>query len=260
MKLSVVPLAALVLAAAAALADAQVLFTGAYTQDFSSMTGANATVLPAGWVVGKGDTTTLGTTGVTSTASSTASGVYEYYGANTTTKTAVALGGLSSSGATTTVAIVLQLTNNTGASISSLSLSFDALQWAQISGATNTLEFGYYTGATSQTKAGFSNYTAASAFNFISPSSTGSGVLSASAALATSTNVNGTLNLATPWANGNVLDLVWYVPATSAGAIAMGIQDVTVNAVPEPSSGALAAGGGALLLALGWRRLRPARS
>ena len=235
--------------AAGSLAPAfgQVLFSGSYSENFDEM-GTAGTATPAGWFVRKGDTGAFTTAITTNAGGVVNSGVYNYgnanYGGGTSNR---ALVGITSTTTTTTSNLELQLTNNTGAAITTLTLSFTGVQWYEDT-AAKTLQFSYSLDGTS--------FTRASAFDFTSPATAASASTMNSAGNPPQTQaIGGTLTLSAPLAAGATLDLLWYLPsAASANSVGLGIDNVSItSAVPEPGTIALALVG-ALALILGRSR------
>lgn len=117
-----------------------------YTQDFNSLanSGTTASDLPAGWVFLETGTNANTTYGI-GTGSSNAGNTYSFGPASNVDR---ALGGLLSGSLTPTLGA--SFTNNTGATITSLTISYTGEQWRL--GAlsrTDRLDFQYSTNATS---------------------------------------------------------------------------------------------------------------
>ncbi|MCS6929877.1 MAG: hypothetical protein NZM43_10340, partial [Saprospiraceae bacterium] len=111
---------------------AQISFTGSYTQDFNSLasTGTSSTV-PAGWAFLE-----IGlSANAMYTANNGGSGIADTYSYGATGSSERAFGELSS-GNLPTVYIGAQFTNNTGSTITSLTISYTGEQWRR-SGSNN---------------------------------------------------------------------------------------------------------------------------
>lgn len=131
--------------------------------------------------------------------------------------------------------IGLQLTNNTGVTLTEFTLSYNGEQWRADNANAQKLEFSWKVGATAVEESGFS---AVSALDFTSPVlGTGNGIGNTTGKLAigpvTVTGIN--------WAPGTDLWLRWADVNDSGADHGLAIDDVFFSAVPEPGSFALAA-------------------
>lgn len=106
----------------------------AYTQNFDGMGNSATATLPSGFVVSSGSvysagTTTTdlaaGSTGTGALSGSSSGGTYNFANGVTASATDRSLGFLTSSGFSSPRSIMLQVTNNTGSTITSLTISFD---------------------------------------------------------------------------------------------------------------------------------------
>ncbi|OYV01954.1 MAG: PEP-CTERM sorting domain-containing protein [Burkholderiales bacterium PBB5] len=192
-----------------------------------------------------------------------------FYSFGTTGNTDRALGSIGSSSSTGywgTVAsgntagyIALALTNNTGATLTDISLTYDGEQWRDAGNnpavkQTMRVEYGYgasFGAVTTWTAAG-------SAFNFDSPTFTTTGAaLNGNVAANRVAGLGGAIS--TSWANGSTLWVRWAEVNDNGSDHALAIDNVSFNAtmpVPEPESYALMLAG---LAAVGFMARRRAQ-
>ena len=136
----------------------------AYTQNFDTLATVGASnVLPAGWSLEESGTSTRNDGNYTAgTGSDNAGDVYAFGPAGSTDR---AFGTLLSG--TLTPIIGASFTNNTGATITSLDISYTAEQWrCGATGRADELDFQYSTTATGLNVGAF---TGVSALNFVAP-------------------------------------------------------------------------------------------
>jgi hypothetical protein len=224
------------LASAATLSGA-VNFTGTYSQNFDSLgTGAvawtNNSTLP-GWHLHQ--SATNGAPGTLNAPLAAGSGTgtnSKGFWFNFGSGSDRALGG-SPAGGTGTLTYGVALTNSTGATITQFDLSFDWERWfdADIS-VDQTLTFAYSLDATSLTSGTFTSVSSASV-TYSAPQ--GSQLWAASPLVASrSITVTGI-----EWAPGATLWLRWQDVNEGGGDHGVGIDNVSLTAIPEPSSAAL---------------------
>jgi predicted extracellular nuclease len=129
----------------------------AYTQNFDTLatTGTSST-LPAGWALSETGTN-ANTTYNTGTGSSNAGDTYSFGASGNSER---ALGSVASGSLVSTIGA--SFTNNTGATITSLSIAFTTELWRRGTATADKLAFGYSTNATSLTTG---TYTAVPALN-----------------------------------------------------------------------------------------------
>lgn len=206
------------------------------TQDFSIGTTATAT-LPTGWKADKNTTVRLvGSYSTAATATSVAggntlsstagNGIYNFGAGVSGTATDRAVGGLSSSSASKSVNVYVQLTNNGAGSISSFTISYAVEKYRNGSNSAGfSIQMYYSTDGTTWTSAGsdfLTSYVADADNN---------GYASAPG---TTTNVS-SKTLSQALAAGNSLYLAWNYSVTSgtttSNAQALGIDDVSITAV-----------------------------
>lgn len=239
----------------AAGANAQVLFSGSYSQDFDSLlnTGTavpwtdNSTI--AGWYMRRVDDVNgvLVNQYNAGDGTSNAGAVYSF---GTVGASERSMGSIAS-GSVEHMAYGVRLTNNTGASIDAITIACTGEEWrdgGNTTPAAQTLMFSYSLvattiGADTQTTGGVAgytmdpNYTAATAFDFTSPVfGTVATALDGNLA-ANQVAFNGTLTLSAPWAAGADLWVRWVDVNNVGNDIGLGIDNLTIqSAVPEPAS------------------------
>ncbi|MDX2129237.1 MAG: T9SS type A sorting domain-containing protein [Chloroherpetonaceae bacterium] len=110
------------------------LSSGVYTQDFTSLNTSATATLPTGFVVSNGTVFSGGTTATTQAAGTSGTGIltgsstggtYNFANGVTGSSTDRALGFLSSGGFSSPRNIMLQFSNNTGSTVTSLRVRFD---------------------------------------------------------------------------------------------------------------------------------------
>ncbi len=210
------------------------------SQAFALGTSATA-VLPAGWKADKNTTvrlvgsysTAVSATELVSgnTMSGTAgNGIYNYGAGVAGTATDRAVGGISSTSASKSVNVYLQLANNGTSSITSLTISYDVEKYRNGSNAAGfSIQMYYSTNGTSWTSAGsdFLTSFAADADNSGYTSAPGTTVAITSKILTQTIAASGNLYLA--W-NYSVTS-----GTTTSNAQALGIDNVTISAVGLPA-------------------------
>jgi len=238
---------------------AQVSFTGApYKQDFDSLpsftvdgstttsvfTFSNNSTLP-GWYSSVGTGTNAA---VRSAGAAKATGdLYDWGSSGDTDR---ALGLFSSAGYSSTAYLGLQLRNDSGATIDTLTLTFDVEQWRRNVNAT-TWAFSYLETSASGDQLTASGYTSDVLGNAVSPVTGSAGGSNGNANV---TPVSVTLT-GLNWQAGDTLWLRW---ASDQGEKASGLGldnlSVSLTPIPEPRTVALAFGMAALGLVLVRRR------
>lgn len=141
--------------------------TSAYTQDFNSLANSGTTnnTLPQGWSFANSSTTLL-TSYRAGTGSDNTGAVYSYGSSVATDR---AFGSLASNG-TANIFLGAAFTNNTGATITSLAISYTGEQWRNGGNtAAHKLQFQYSLDATSLSTGTWVNVTA---LDFTSPTTT----------------------------------------------------------------------------------------
>jgi len=261
LRLNCAALTAAAFAALATVASAAVSFTGSYADNFDEI--GTTTTLPDGFTKYVGPSGTSNGTWSNSTGI-TAAGVAAMIAntaamtVTTTPTTANNNGYNAAASAATTgdrvlatsptgisgVALDLTLTNNTGAAISALGFSYDIIRYNAVSSANELPGYQVFVSLDGST------WTNLSAFN---PTIDGAGGTVAVPNTAGTTNVSGTANLPSAWAAGATLDIRWVddnAVQTSPDQT-IGLNNVAINAVPEPTALVTGLAGIALL---GFRR------
>ena len=209
-----------------------------YSQSFDSLasTGSTAFVNDStltGWSLFRAAGTSLAVTA--GTGSSNGGGFYSFGSAGSAER---ALGSVAS-GSTGTMNYALALTNNTGAALTSFTLSYDGEQWRNggVTAAHSlTLQYGF--GAS---YAGVAWTTAGAGFDF-------SSVVNAAPAAAVDGNAPGKVaglggTVATNWAAGDTLWVRWTDIDNTGADHGLAIDNVSMSftaaAVPEPSTYAM---------------------
>jgi hypothetical protein len=253
-------LLAALLASTAPFANAVSLTGAGYTENFDSM-GTSGTAPPAGWSVFTGNSGTLNSTWTTSIPANGANSVASMIPAPTPLTATSAPTATNNNGynaarlpsatsdrvlatSPTTVsgtALQLLLTNNTGASLAGLSLSFDTVRFTAASSANQLPGYWlfYSLDNTSWTNVAALNPTIGTVPNTV-------GI----------TNTGGSFNFSAPVANGADVRLRWVddnATQTSPDQI-IGLNNVSISAVPEPDMLAMMLGGLALITFIGRRK------
>ncbi len=256
---------ALALLAVAGAAQAQVAFTGAYSQNFDSLASSgtanawtdNSTL--AGWYMRRVDDVNgvLADQYNAGDGTSNAGAVYSF---GTVGSAERALGSIGS-GSVENSAYGVRLTNNTGGDIDSVDIAYTGEEWRD-GGNTNpvaqVLHFSYSLtsttiGADTQTSGGVSgyhadpNFTTATAFDVVSPVFGTSATSLNGNAAANRVAITGTLSLATPWHAGSDLWIRWVDVNDIGNDIGMGVDDLSITAAPVPEPASIAALGLGLL-------------
>jgi len=249
-------LAGIFVAGFALSASAQVSYTGSYSQNFdglaSTPNGGSVAlaggVLPlAGWYYD--------------------SAVYNHYliddGSSNQTNL-LSYGALSGSDRSLGVkhnsnaddiAFGLRLVNNTGGTITGLNISFTGEQWHMENHdpATDPLHFEYKVGAASLTETGYTNYVP---LYFTAPQQ-GNGQLDGNLSINQVAKSDTLSSLS--WADGQEMWIRWTLNTTGASP-GMGIENLSITTVPEPSTLTLAAGASLIALLRRRRGVTAARS
>jgi hypothetical protein len=251
--------AIVLLSLAAASTNAQItnftLSGTSYTQNFDGMTTSATSTLPTGWGFFAGGnpanpttattatTQDAGTTGTGAISSSSAGGNYLFVNGVLATGTDKAVGILNSGSFSSPRAILFGFTNNTGSTITSLTLNWNYEKYR-----SGTRQWDWTTGFSTN---GGTSYTATAAGGQTYLADANNTTVSNPPTQISKTLTINSLSLA----SGASLDLEWVLTglAGSTNGQALGIDDfalsATLAAVPEPRSwiaGALA------LIAISW--------
>ena len=181
----------------------------AYLQNFDGM-NSTGTSTPTNWYVGSGSAAATvniaisGTIVVAGTGSANGGNVYNYGVAATNVVGERALGSLASGG--NSRLIEARFINNTGASISSITINYDGEQW-RLGVASGSAETGYKLYYSTDG----TNFTAmGSGFNFTPPIMSGTaGALDGNASANRVANIGGLYTPASAIANGTTFYLRW---------------------------------------------------
>ncbi len=204
----------------------------AYAQDFNSLGNSGTpgmSTLPRGWVLsesGANADTTYGT----GTGSSTTGNTYSFGSAASTER---AFGGLQSGNLVPTIGAAF--TNNTGSTVTALSLSYTGEQWRLgTAGRHDSLLFQLSLDATSLTTGTWTSYPP---LNFAGPVSTGStGALDGNSS-ANRTAISSTITgLSIP--NGSVFYIRWNDFNATGGDDGLAVDDFSITpfAAPPPTN------------------------
>ncbi len=254
-------LLAVLLASTAPFANAVSLTGAGYTENFDSM-GTSGTAPPAGWSVLTGNSGTANNTWTSSITANGANSVASMVAAATPLTATSAPTATNNKGynaarlpsatsdrvlatSPTTVsgaALDLLLTNNTGASLAGVSLSFDTVRFNAVSTANQLPGYWLFyslNGGTSWTNVSALNPTIITVPNTVGITST-----------------SGSINFSASVANGANFTLRWVddnATQTSPDQI-IGLNNISISAVPEPDTLAMMLGGLALITFIGRRK------
>ncbi|MEI6358614.1 MAG: hypothetical protein WCP53_16170, partial [Verrucomicrobiota bacterium] len=215
---------------------------GYTTQNFdSTITSGTTTTLPGGWIAGAAATT------VTASAGTSTAGYYLWGAASSAER---ALGSVDDS-ATRTIGVYYQ--NNTGRTVTQLSISYKGEQWRAGTGSSDKLVFAYSTDAAGSLTSG--TWNAVTALDFASPNAANNANLVGN----NSPNFTyiGAVITGLSIANGGTFTLRWQDLAVANTDDGLGVDDFAI-AVPEPAT----VGAGVFLgtmVAAGWFRRQRAR-
>jgi hypothetical protein len=222
------------LAAFATVARAQVSLTGAtYSENFDSM-ASTTTYGTTGWTAVV-PTTGAALTPIVDDGTSSTGGAHNY---GTTAAGDRALGSVASG--TTVAAFGAVFTNNTGATIDTLNISFNEEQWRN--GSSNAVNevwtFQLQVGAVAISNAAFTTPTPNTALNIneINTTSTASAFVDGNA-VANRAAISGSVS-GLSIANGTTFALRWVDTNDAGNDSGMGIDDFSMNfvSVPEPAT------------------------
>lgn len=203
--------------------SAQVVITSTatpYTQNFNTLiTSGTSSTLPAGWRLLETGTN-ANTTLAADNGASNAGNTYSY---GTGTGTDRAFGTLLSGSLTSTIGV--QITNNTGATITSLTISYTGEQWrCGTASRTDQLDFQYSTTATSLSTGTWTDF---NTLDFVSPSTSSTGAKDGNAA-ANRTAKSGVVT-GLSIANGTTFWLRWSDPDASGADDGLSIDDFSIQ-------------------------------
>lgn len=180
------------------------------------------------------------------------------YGPSVGQQPSTAFGMLTTTTHAQVVMLALELTNNTGSTIHSVTVSFDQLQWYGGTGAANDkFAAAYGIGVTdpwaTDASSGFTVLPDLDVKGFVS----GNGKLAEPVAKSVSYTLE---NI--EWESGQSLWLRWIDSDVSGGDAGAGFSNMTisVSAIPEPATISLGMGIAVLAGVVTWRRLRGRRA
>jgi len=254
-------LALTVALSSAAQAQQSVTTSNGVTQNFDSMGSSSTATMPTGWKTGTDWSTAsnvvtqaAGTSGTGVVSSSSSGGVYNFANGVTASSTDRAIGFLTSSGFSSPRSIIYAFQNNTGATITSLTVSWDyekyrsgsrAFDWTFFHGSTSTADTAASSGNQSYT-ADANNTTVSNPPASTSKSVTISGLSIAPGATYylrwTYTGNGGSSNAQGLGIDNFVMTATLGAAATAPGApsitgITAGDQNLTVNFTAPSSDG-----------------------
>ena len=216
---------------------AQALLTGSsYTQNFNAMGSSGTAALPAGFRIGTewgaGTTATTqaaGTTGTGVLTGSNSGGAYNFANGVTASSTDRAIGFLNSGSYTSPRSIILRIDNNTGATITALTVAFDYEKYRSGSRAWNWNFFHGSTSTASTAAAAGDQAFAADANNTV--------IFNPPTTTSKSVSLTG-LSIA----NGGSYYLRWALTGNggSTNGQALGIDNVSITVPPPPLPAPLA--------------------
>ena len=224
-----------------------------YTQNFDTLanSGTSSTV-PAGWAFAEslGNADTLYTAG---TGSSNAGDTYSFGAASVAER---AFGMLQSNTLNSTIGAEFQ--NNTGTTITELSITYTGEQWRLgAMSRVDRIDFQYSTNATSLTTGTWNDF---DALDFTAPTTTGTvgalvGNASANKTLISSTIVGLSITDATSfWIRWTDLNAAGADDGLAVDDFNLTPRTAAAAAVPEPASIAILGFGRVALTGYGWRR------
>lgn len=207
---------------------APISYTGNYTQDFNTIatTGTgNQSTLPTGWTFSE----TGANTNATYTAGTGSANSGDTYSFGTGTAADRAFGGLRSGSLVPTVGAYF--INNTGATVSSLTISYTGEQWRLgTTGRTDRLDFQYSLDATSTTTGTWTN---ADALDFVAPNTSGATGAQDGNAVANRTTITYVLT-GISIANGSSFFFRWNDLDATGADDGLSIDDFSISAGCTP--------------------------
>lgn len=201
---------------------------------FSATIGVQSTVSGSTF-----DGSKIGGTGTTATAlfanngSSNSGGIHSVGATGSGER---ALGMIASS--SNIMGVGVQIVNNTGVALESITLRFTQENWRSSTSAVNTMTFGWSTASNAATYLTDAGFNADSTLDLVGPA-----FVAANGALDGNDPLNqvsklGTLTFATPLANGESVFIRWSDANDAGNDANIAIDDFSVvgNAVPEPAT------------------------
>jgi hypothetical protein len=216
-----------------------------YTQNFNTLiTTGTSSVLPAGWKLLETGTN-ANTTLAADDGSTTTGNTYSY---GTGTATDRAFGGLLSGSLTPTIGV--QITNNTGSTITSLTISYTGEEWRLgTASRTDQLDFQYSLSATSLSTGTWTDF---NALDFATPTTTTTGAKDGNAAA--NRTAKSAIITGVSIANGSTFWLRWNDLNASGADDGLAIDDFSIQLngadVTPPTTSTLSPVNGATGIAL----------
>jgi hypothetical protein len=243
----------LVIAWCGNVASGQILLTNfgaAYLQDFNTLASSGtSSSVPANWAFVESGSSA----NTTYTAGTGSSGTGDTYSFGSTSSTERALGELSSGTLASTFGAGFQ--NNGTSPITRITLSYYGEQWRQASSTTDKLDFQISFDATSITTGTWNDI---DALDFSQIHSGTAGLLDGN--LSANRQLKGVTDflLSSSIAPNGTFWIRWVGSDATGFDAGLGIDDFSINAIPEPSS-VLLSGAAVLAFLFAARRRRPAK-
>ncbi len=210
-----------------------------YTQDFDSLTTAGSFSLEGWSLLSSNSSTVVETIGLSTGSNGTTAGFYSFGASGGTDRALGAIPTNAFAGAAGVghVSMALALSNATGQSLDSFTVSYDGEQWRNQNTAAHVLKLQYGFGT---------NYADVSfvdtGFDFSSPQFGGTAsLLDGNLAVNRQADIGGTVTLSSGWAAGQTLWLRWFDLNNAGNDHLLAIDNVSlsVSPVPEPETYAL---------------------
>jgi hypothetical protein len=263
-----VPLTLALFCGMAAAASAQISFNGSYSEDFDTLTSSSAVTLSdtnnaqtnigiANWVATKtGGSSTDFALQPWAANNTSVSGLYSFGVPGDPADADRSLGSESYATNFGNIAFGTSFTNTSGATINTLTITYTAEFWRTTASTTQALTFAYGFSGGSVTGANFltASMTTSSGLSVTAPSSV-SNVVQNGNLPANQQSISLTLTDLN-WTTDKTLFIRWTDSDQSGHEAAIGVDNLVLSTIPEPSTQALLAGAAGLLMAIGSRRRR----
>jgi FtsP/CotA-like multicopper oxidase with cupredoxin domain len=192
----------------------------AISQNFNSLSGGTSSSLPTGWALAESGTG-ANTTYTGNNGSSATPNTYSYG-----TGGERAFGLLRGNGANTFNSFIgAAFTNTTGATITSLAISYNGEQWRKAGNGADTLQFEYSTDATSLTTG---TWTPVAALDFTSPQ-TSAGATNLNGNLAANRTAKSATITSLSIANGATYRIRWSEPTRATAHDGLAVDDFSLT-------------------------------
>lgn len=250
----------------AAAASAQISFNGSYSEDFNALTSSAAVTLSdtnnaqtnigiANWVAAKTGGSSTGFALQPWAANNTSvSALYSFGVPGDPADADRSLGSVTYATNYGNIVFGTSFTNTTGATITTLTISYTAEFWRTTASTTQVLTFAYGLNGGSLTSANFltASMTTVSGLSATAPSSV-SNVVQNGNLTANQQSISLTLTDLN-WTTDKTLFIRWTDTDQGGHEAAIGVDNLVLSTIPEPSTYAMLAGAAGLVLALGTRR------